>query len=171
MLCVPEIRYAAQPSMTSITLHHFSETQIAELAATLAAALQPGDCLALTGDLGAGKTFFARHLIRALCGEVDVPSPTFMLVQHYQAKDGAGVAHYDLYRLKHAQEIEETGLSETLQRHINLIEWPEIASACLPADTLNIVFAFTSSLKYRDVVITGNNAWMTRLPHLLLPSR
>ncbi len=157
--------------MTNISLPNRSADKIGSLAASLATAAQPGDCLALTGDLGAGKTFFARHFIRALCGEVDVASPTFMLVQHYETTTRLPVAHYDLYRLKHAEEIEETGLTDTLRTHINLIEWPEIATSYLPAETLHIVFAFNPSLHYRDLVITGNAAWMKRLPPLLLSNR
>jgi tRNA threonylcarbamoyl adenosine modification protein YjeE len=143
---------------------------ITTLAHTLAAHATAGDCIALSGDLGAGKTFFAQAFIRSICGEVEVTSPTYMLVQHYFPPNAPPIAHYDLYRLKHEAEIEETGLAETLCTHINLIEWPDIAVSYLPPDTLHIVFAFNAALKYRDLVITGNDTWMTRLPPQLLPS-
>ncbi len=96
------------------------------LAARLAAALQPGETLLLSGALGAGKTHIARALIRAWTGRADepVPSPTFTLVQTYDTPKGE-VWHADLYRLADPQELLELGLDDALGAALCLIEWPD----------------------------------------------
>ena len=93
----------------------------------IAVALRPGDILALKGDLGAGKTTLARSIVRALAGdaELDVPSPTFTLVQSYDAR--IPVHHFDLYRLGEPDELEELGLFEATEEGVALVEWPERA--------------------------------------------
>jgi hypothetical protein len=98
----------------------------------LAMALRPGDVLALAGDLGAGKTTLARALIRAMAGEpeLEVPSPTFTLVQSYQTR--VPIHHFDLYRLGSPEELDELGLDEMLPEGAALIEWPERAADRLP---------------------------------------
>lgn len=104
----------------------------------LALVVRPGDCIALSGDLGAGKTALSRALIRALADEpeLEVPSPTFTLVQTYETR--IPVSHFDLYRLGDESELEELGLSEALERGIALIEWPDRAGALLPRETIRI---------------------------------
>lgn len=108
------------------------------LATVLAAHLVEGDVLALWGDLGAGKTAFARFLIRSL-GDPDqeVPSPTFTLVQTYDAEP-AMIWHFDLYRLSHPQDIVELGWDEA-RLGIILVEWPDRLGALLPRDRLDMV--------------------------------
>jgi tRNA threonylcarbamoyl adenosine modification protein YjeE len=103
----------------------------AALGERLAKQLRPGDFVLLQGDLGAGKTALARAMVRTLVGDpgLDVPSPSFALVQPYEA-NGKPVLHADLYRLQHAGEIYELGLFE--KDAIVLIEWPERAHAHLP---------------------------------------
>jgi len=99
----------------------------AALGAQLAAALKPGDLVLLEGGLGAGKTALARSIIRALVGDpsLEVPSPTFALVQPYEA-NGIPVLHADLYRIANPRETEELGLVDRSDA-IVLIEWPERA--------------------------------------------
>ncbi|MFD1253725.1 tRNA threonylcarbamoyladenosine biosynthesis protein TsaE [Devosia equisanguinis] len=114
----------------------------AAFGATLAATLQPGDIVRLEGDLGAGKTALARAVIRALAGDtaLEVPSPTFAIVQPYDTPL-APVLHADLYRLADASEVDELGLLDDPEA-IVLVEWaeraPEIATAASVVVTLAI---------------------------------
>lgn len=114
----------------------------AALGAELASGLEPGDLVVLEGDLGAGKTALARAIIRSLAGDagLDVPSPTFALVQPYDTPRGP-VLHADLYRLGDAREAEELGLLDNPDA-IVLVEWagrsPEIVAAATLVVTLAI---------------------------------
>ncbi|MBZ9976329.1 tRNA (adenosine(37)-N6)-threonylcarbamoyltransferase complex ATPase subunit type 1 TsaE [Mesorhizobium sp. BR-1-1-10] len=114
------------------------ETQTARLGEDLALALRVGDVLALKGDLGAGKSTLARALIRALADDagLEVPSPTFTLVQSYDTR--VPVHHFDLYRLSSAAELDELGFEEALAQGAALIEWPERADGYLPKATVLI---------------------------------
>lgn len=90
--------------------------------------------VALHGDLGMGKSEIARSVIKTLRGaDTVVPSPTFTIVQSYD-----GISHFDLYRIEDADELVEVGLEHAMQNDITLIEWPEIADAMLPADTIHV---------------------------------
>ena len=114
------------------------ETATGRLGEDLAMALRPGDVLALRGDLGAGKSTLARALIRALADDagLEVPSPTFTLVQSYEA--ALPVHHFDLYRLADASELDELGFEEALASGAALVEWPERAAGRLPATALTV---------------------------------
>lgn len=109
-----------------------NEESVRNLATHLAAVLQPFDRIALSGDLGAGKTTFAKWLIRALVGDegLDVPSPTFSLVQHYTAPK-FGILHADLYRIEDAEELDNIGFDELIENNLALVEWPEKAAGYL----------------------------------------
>jgi tRNA threonylcarbamoyladenosine biosynthesis protein TsaE len=98
--------------------------------ARLAAALRPGDVVALSGDLGAGKTTLARGILRGLGFEGEVSSPTFPIVQPYEEL-ALPVWHVDLYRIEKPAELEELALEEALQDGALLIEWPERLGASL----------------------------------------
>ncbi len=144
------------------------EAATAALARRLAPTLVPGDVLALRGDLGAGKTAFARALVRALVGddEAEVPSPTFTLVQTYDS--GAGpVWHFDLYRLSGPDEVQELGWDEVGQG-IALVEWPDRLGPLLPRDRLELTMSFDGS-DARRADLAGFGAWGARLESLELP--
>jgi tRNA threonylcarbamoyl adenosine modification protein YjeE len=110
------------------------EKDTIRLGEDLALALKPGDCLALIGDLGTGKSTLARAFIRGMADEPDleVPSPTFTIIQTYDAR--IPVAHLDLYRLSDVSELDELGIDEMLEDGICLIEWPDIATDILPPE-------------------------------------
>ncbi|TWF46647.1 tRNA (adenosine(37)-N6)-threonylcarbamoyltransferase complex ATPase subunit type 1 TsaE [Neorhizobium alkalisoli] len=120
----------------SVTIELADERQTIEFGEDLALALKIGDCLALSGDLGAGKSTLARALLRALAedDDLEVPSPTFTLVQTYDLRIAA--AHFDLYRLSDSSELDELGFDEALSNGICLVEWPEMADGLLPANTI-----------------------------------
>jgi N-acetylmuramate 1-kinase len=104
----------------------------------LARALKKGDVLALSGEIGAGKSTLARALIRAMAddGGLEVPSPTFTLVQEYAAR--IPISHFDLYRLNSPQETQELGLEEAMAAGICMIEWPERAGSLLPETAIRL---------------------------------
>src|SRR5262245_61100891 len=109
------------------------EAETRALGARLAATLSAGDCVALSGPLGVGKTSCARGAIAAWCGrDEEAPSPTFTLVQIYEGPRGA-LWHMDLYRLKAPEQAYELGLEDALADAVCLIEWPERLGALLPA--------------------------------------
>src|SRR5690606_34599134 len=115
----------------------------------------------LTGDLGAGKTTFARAFIRALVGDVTVQSPTFMLVlpYNYQRQGmAATLHHFDLYRLKHIEELIEIGFDEALQHGLCLIEWPEIATPWLPPSRLEVVIRQAGE-DGREIELNAKGDW------------
>lgn len=113
------------------------EAATQELGTRMALGLQIGDCVALYGDLGAGKTTLARAVLRTLGVTEAVPSPTFTLVQSYETPK-LPVRHFDLYRLEDPEELFELGLDDALAEGAALIEWPENAGPYLPEDMLKI---------------------------------
>ena len=127
----------------------------------IAAILRPGDALLLSGDLGMGKTTLARAIIRALAGDdgLDVPSPTFTLVQHYDGR--VPVRHFDLYRVASPDELEELGLAEALAEGAALVEWPERTGDALPAEA--VMVRLTEEGAGRAVEISGPPAFVERL--------
>lgn len=126
------------------------------LAARIAAGLRAGDCVALKGDLGAGKTTLARAILRKLGVAEHVPSPTFTLVQSYETVRGP-VFHFDLYRVEDARELEELGFDEALDNGIALVEWPERARDRLPV-TLNVTLEMHPE-RGRSATISGETYW------------
>ncbi len=108
------------------------EAATAALAARIAALARAGDVIALKGELGAGKTSFARAFIRARGGAGEVPSPTFTLVQVYDVGDAA-IWHFDCYRLRRPEEAWELAIEDAFAEGISLIEWPERLGPLVPA--------------------------------------
>jgi tRNA threonylcarbamoyladenosine biosynthesis protein TsaE len=142
------------------------EAATAALASQLAAVARAGDVLALRGQLGVGKTSLARAFIRAFAAnDEEVPSPTFTLVQTYDA-DRATIWHFDLYRLATAEEAWELGIEEAFASGISLIEWPERLGPLLPPDRLDITLEFCSEPEARRALIKGAADWRARLNDL-----
>ena len=138
-------------------------------AVEIANALEPGDLITLSGGLGAGKTAFARALIRHLAGDPDlaVPSPTFTLMQAYDLPRFA-IAHVDLYRLTSPDELAELGLDEIAETGVVLMEWPDRAGGLLPADRIDIAFNLVPARgdHYRDVQIVGHGRLAPRVARI-----
>jgi tRNA threonylcarbamoyladenosine biosynthesis protein TsaE len=135
------------------------------LAARLAACARTGDVLALAGDLGVGKTTFARAFIHAIGhAQEEVPSPTFTLVQVYPAAAPAAPAvfHFDLYRLSAAEDALELGLEEALATGISLIEWPDRLGTWRRGNWLDLAFTFAPGETARTVAITAHGTWRGR---------
>lgn len=123
-----------------LTLTLVDPDDTARHAAALAVRLRPGDVILLTGDVGVGKTHFARALIQALLlVPEDVPSPTFTLVQTYETKLGE-IFHADLYRLTSTLEVEELGLIDAFDTAICLVEWPDRLGDLAPPSALSLCF-------------------------------
>ena len=125
---------------------------MADFAKQFAASSQTGNVIGLKGTLGAGKSFFARNFINALQEKSsEVLSPTFNLVYSYDTTKGE-VFHFDLYRLKSADELENIGFFEALKNGICLIEWPEIAQKFLPKNYTEIEIKILGEER-REVVV------------------
>ena len=132
------------------------EAGVVRLAELLALKLRIGDAVALSGDLGAGKTTLARALIAALVGEkgMEVPSPTFSLSQTYLTPR-LTVAHFDFYRLETADEVGELGFEEAVAAGAAVVEWPERAAILLPADRYEISLAERADPAVRRITMRG----------------
>lgn len=109
------------------------------LARRLSKKAQARDIFALYGTLGVGKSVFSRAFIQNLCGKTEVPSPTFTLLQIYDAP-GFEIYHYDMYRIKSPEEVFELGVEEAFVEGVSLIEWPEKMGAYLPKKHIELRF-------------------------------
>jgi tRNA threonylcarbamoyladenosine biosynthesis protein TsaE len=131
------------------------------LGQAIAGLLRPGLPLLLSGPVGAGKSALARAAIRALAGQpIEVPSPTFTLVQTYDLAAGT-VWHADLYRLSHPDEAGELGLLEAIDTCLTLIEWPDRLGRALPVHALHV--ALSHAGPGRLARITGDPDAVARL--------
>lgn len=156
------------------TFRDLGQEEVERLAHVLAPLCHRGDVLALTGDLGAGKTTFARAFIRTLAAEpaLEVPSPTYTLAQRYPVKaPSPPVWHVDLYRLKDESELRELGLEDAIAEGVVLIEWPEKAARLLPAATLTLGFGPGKTKTTRTLTLTGGTPWAERLRKINLVRR
>lgn len=140
--------------------------RVAEL---IALKLRPGDVVLLRGDLGAGKTTFARALIRALLADPDaeVPSPTFPIVQPYETARLA-VSHFDLYRISSTDELEEIGFEDAITGGAVIVEWPERAEDAMPPERLEITFDVAETPELRTLTLIASARWSPHLERLRL---
>jgi len=139
-----------------------NEQDMAALGARLAAVLRAGDVVALSGELGAGKTTLARAILRALGHRGEVPSPSFTLMQVYPDLP-VPVAHADLYRLAHPAEAEALGLDDWLQSGALIIEWPERLAGQLWPERLWLRLEGAGSA-VRFLTYDATAAWEGRWP-------
>jgi len=147
----------------TVTLPNEEATR--RLMVDLAEALRPGDLVTLSGDLGAGKTTFARALIRHLAGDpnIEVPSPTFTLMQAYELPRFV-LVHADLYRLSGPSELGELGFEDIPSNAVTLLEWPDRAGDFLPADRFDIELTLLPQQgpTFRLARVTGYGAFAPR---------
>jgi tRNA threonylcarbamoyladenosine biosynthesis protein TsaE len=138
------------------------ETATIALAERISRLAQLGDIIALKGDLGTGKTAFARAFIRSRGNpEEEVPSPTFTLVQVYDLHPP--IWHFDLYRLCSPEEAWELGIEEAFGEGFSLIEWPERLGPLLPEYRLELSLTFGDRPEARRVTLDAGGRWQARL--------
>lgn len=159
---------SALRSSHAVTLALPDEAATLALAARVAELARPRDVIALKGELGVGKTTFARGFISALPRPdggppEEVPSPTFTLLQIYE-REPASVYHLDLYRIERAEEAVELGIEEAFAEGITLIEWPERLGRLLPLDHLEVRLAFAPG--GREARLRGGPSWSERLARI-----
>jgi len=160
------------PTTAGESIHNVAlENEQATLALVvdIAAALEPGDMVTLSGDLGAGKTTFARAMIRTLADNpaIAVPSPTFTLMQVYELPQFP-IVHADLYRLEGPGELIELGFDDLPKDAVVLLEWPDRAAGFLPPDRLDVALTLAPQLgpEHRNARITGYGAFAPRLERI-----
>lgn len=154
-----------RPETSRFDLSDLAATE--RLGSALAARLKKGDVVALRGGLGSGKTTLARAIIRTLSGpDEEVPSPTFTLVQTYQGENESGpleIWHFDLYRLKHAEEAYDLAIEDAFAVGVSLIEWPDRITELLPRDHLTVEIEIVNGGPQRRVELKGGANWIDRL--------
>mgnify|MGYP002781037517 CR=1 FL=1 len=143
------------------------EPEMMRVGEALAAILRAGDVVTLSGPLGAGKTTLARGLLEALGHEGEVPSPSFALVQPYDALNPP-VTHADLYRIEAPEELEELGLDDALSFGALLVEWPERAGASAWPQALALSLSIEPDGR-RALTWKVPRAWEGRWPPPLRP--
>lgn len=149
---------------THLTRLLTSPDQTCRMAAALAPHLCAGDVILLTGDVGAGKTHFARCLIQAaLAVPEDVPSPTYTLVQTYPGRSSE-IWHADLYRLTDVAEVIELGLADAFETAICLVEWPDRLGEMVPAQALSLTLTALDDPDHRRIELSWSDpGWQAKL--------
>lgn len=142
--------------MTNLSIHLSSEADTTRFAHQVADVARKGDIIGLTGNLGAGKTAFARAFIQARTGIDEVPSPTFTLVQVYDAVGSPAIWHMDLYRLDPGAEVEELGIEEAMVDGILLVEWPDRLDSVELDNWVEITFSLANNSSARTAIICAH---------------
>jgi len=133
--------------------------ELGKIADKIKKILSPGDVVFLYGEIGVGKTTFARLLINGFENEKklktsEILSPTFNIVFEYEIKE-LTIKHFDLYRLKNSNDIKNIGLFENLEQSITLIEWPELIIN-KPENRLDLFFEYAEDYNERSLIIKTN---------------
>jgi tRNA threonylcarbamoyladenosine biosynthesis protein TsaE len=149
--------------MASLTTKGADET--AAVGQAVGSQLRAGDLVVLTGDLGAGKTTFAKGLARALGITQPVTSPTFTIVQEYDGR--MPLAHVDVYRLDRIQELHDLGFEELLEGRVTLVEWGEAIALVLPTERIDVRIGMDGVTEADDdhrvvEVVASGPAWDAR---------
>lgn len=157
--------YEEQETYTVITIA--DEGAMEALARQISEICGIGDLIALYGNLGVGKSVFARAFVRHRMGpDEEVPSPTFTLVQSYD-RAGVPIAHFDLYRIQQPDEILELGFEDAMADGTVLVEWPDRLGAYLPLDRLDIEISQGASTNARSIRVTGHGYWLARVSDVI----
>ncbi|HFB2048452.1 MAG TPA: hypothetical protein TECP_00806 [Hyphomicrobiaceae bacterium MAG_BT-2024] len=139
----------------NIKLYNWSDTRL--FAQIISSFLKEGDVVTLRGNIGAGKTTLARHLIRAIDedDELEVSSPTYAIMHSYNTSRFE-ICHYDFYRLTSTNELYELNFLDNLENVVSIIEWPEIASEILPDGCIEIYISeiWHGEVDYRRIRLT-----------------
>jgi tRNA threonylcarbamoyladenosine biosynthesis protein TsaE len=154
-------------TMASLTTKGADET--VAVGQAVGSQLRAGDLVVLTGDLGAGKTTFAKGLARGLGVTQPVTSPTFTIVQEYEGR--VPMAHVDVYRLDRIQELHDLGFDELLEGRVTLVEWGETIALVLPGERLEVRIGMDGATEADDdhrvvEVVASGPAWEARRPGL-----
>lgn len=151
------------PPAPTVTLDLPDLAATEALGSRLAALLHPGDAILLEGPLGAGKSALARALLRAAAGDPDleVPSPSFTLVQSYDTPIGP-IHHYDLWRLDQSNDVVELDW-DGAREDVVLVEWPDRLGVLRPDDALTVALALGEAEDSRTATLTG---WPDRIGRL-----
>ncbi|MEX1008921.1 MAG: tRNA (adenosine(37)-N6)-threonylcarbamoyltransferase complex ATPase subunit type 1 TsaE [Acidimicrobiia bacterium] len=148
--------------MNTLAAQTHSSAETFSLAARVGTILRAGDVVALVGDLGVGKTVFAKGIARALGIDEEVVSPTFTLVREYEAP--VPLVHVDVYRLDHLQELHDVGFDELVGGpSVTVVEWGDRVGALLPAERLEVLLTQGDDDEDRVVVFEpSGRSWAVR---------
>src|SRR5450830_1725087 len=158
----------------SFTLPLADEQATSRLMLDIAALIEPGDLITLSGDLGAGKTTFARALIRHLAGNesIEVPSPTFTLMQAYELPRFT-LVHADLYRLSGPGDLAELGFDDLPESAVTLLEWPDRAAGHLPPNRFDVALTLSPQQgeTFRHARVAGYGTFAARAERIAIIRR
>jgi len=166
--------FPVSPDSFSFSAALEDEQATGRLMVDIAAQIEAGDLITLSGDLGAGKTTFARALIRYLAGDdnVEVPSPTFTLMQAYELPR-FNLVHADLYRLSGPGELAELGFEDAAEDAVTLLEWPDRAGGQLPPNRIDVALTLAprQGETFRHARVTGYGTGAARAERIAVIRR